>query len=402
MPSDTGQYFDQLRTQFQAGGGDTDVIGSDVIWPAQFAASGYILDLTDRFTDQDEFLSGPMQSNTFDGKAWGVPWYTDGGLLYYRQDLLEKAGYSEPPKTWEELKEQARKVQQDEGIRFGFVFQGGEYEGGVCNGCEYIWTHGGNVLDPEDPSKVIIESPESTAGLATWRSMIEDGITTRAVLQYEEETSQASFTDDDAVFLRNWPYVYAIVNDPEASKIEPEQVGVAPIPVGEGQSQSYSTLGGWNFSINAASDKQDEAWEFIQWMTAPEQLSASVNRRVSYVSRVDKKAFPSHPKQSGAKSCQPIDGASKDPRARCIKAAHPAQPLRRPGDPGQCAGRQAGQGSDHRQHQAAPGLPVYSDVSLELAKQFNAALGGEMAPDQAVGALQSRLEEIVEQGQQMS
>jgi multiple sugar transport system substrate-binding protein len=115
-----------------------------------------------------------MQSNTFDGKAWGVPWYTDGGLLYYRQDKLEKAGYNDPPKTWEELIEQAQKVQQDEGIKFGFVFQGAEYEGGVCNGCEYIWTHGGNVLDPEDPSKVIIDSPEA-AGLATWRSTIEDG-----------------------------------------------------------------------------------------------------------------------------------------------------------------------------------------------------------------------------------
>ena len=102
--------------------------------------------------------------------------------------------------------------------------------------------------------------------------MIEDGLVTRGVLQYTEDQSQASFTDGDAVFLRNWPYVYAIVNDPESSKVKPEQVGVAPIPVGEGQPQSYSTLGGWNFSINAASDKQDEAWEFIQWMTAPEQL----------------------------------------------------------------------------------------------------------------------------------
>ena len=89
MPSNTGQYFDQLRTEFQAGGGDIDVIGGDVIWPAQFAANGYILDLSDRFTDADAFLPAPIESNTYDGKLWGVPWYTDAGLLYYRQDLLE-------------------------------------------------------------------------------------------------------------------------------------------------------------------------------------------------------------------------------------------------------------------------------------------------------------------------
>ena len=64
MPTDTGAYFDKLRTQFQAGGGDIDVIGADVIWPVQFAASGWLLDVTDRFpkSEQSEFLPGPIQS----------------------------------------------------------------------------------------------------------------------------------------------------------------------------------------------------------------------------------------------------------------------------------------------------------------------------------------------------
>jgi multiple sugar transport system substrate-binding protein len=163
MPQDTGQYFDQIRTEFQAGGGDIDIIGGDVIWPAQFAANGWISDLSDRFTDTDAFLPGPMQANTYDGKVWGVPWYTDAGLLYYRQDLLEESGFSDGPKTWEELMEMALKTAQDTGTQNGFVFQGGDYEGGVCNGLEYIRTHGGDVLDPEDPSKVIIDSSDSEA-----------------------------------------------------------------------------------------------------------------------------------------------------------------------------------------------------------------------------------------------
>ncbi|MGH3145686.1 MAG: extracellular solute-binding protein, partial [Rubrobacter sp.] len=147
MPADTGQYFDKLRTQFQAGGGDIDIIVGDVIWPAQFAANGWVADLTDRFTDADEFLPGPMQAATYEGKVYAVPWYTDAGLLYYRQDLLEKSGYSEPPATWTELQEMAAKVMKDQNIGNGFVFQGDEYEGGVCNGCEYIWSAGGNILD---------------------------------------------------------------------------------------------------------------------------------------------------------------------------------------------------------------------------------------------------------------
>src|ERR687894_3182356 len=64
MPSDTGQYFDQLRTEFQAGGGEIDVIGGDVIWPAQFAAQGWITDFSDRMpeSEQSKYLSGPIES----------------------------------------------------------------------------------------------------------------------------------------------------------------------------------------------------------------------------------------------------------------------------------------------------------------------------------------------------
>ncbi len=360
MPSDTGQYFDQMRTEFQAGGGDIDVIGGDVIWPAQFAANGWIVDLSDRFTDTDAFLPGPMQANTYDDKVWGVPWYTDAGLLYYRQDLLEKSGFSEGPKTWEELKQMALKVKQDSGIKAGFVFQGAEYEGGVCNGCEYIWTHGGNVLDPEDPSKVVIDSPESAAGLQTYHSMIEEGAAPRAVLQYKEDESHAAFLRGDAIFMRNWPYVYALLSIPEESEIDPEQVGVAQIPVASGN-QSYSTLGGWNFFINAASDKQEEAWEFIKFMTDPEQLKTNA---------LEGSRLP--PRRSLYEDQEVLE---KVPVARLGKEAIIENSTPRPVS------------------------PYYSDMSLELAQQYNAALAGEVSPEQAVQTLQNDLQSIIEEGQ---
>src|SRR5215212_9769612 len=360
MPSDTGQYFDQLRTEFQAGGGDIDVIAGDVIWPAQFAANGWILDLSDRFTDTNAFLPGPMQANTYDGKVWGVPWYTDAGLLYYRKDLLEKSGFSGPPKTWDELKQQALKTKQDAGTQMGFAFQGAEYEGGVCDGLEYIWTHGGNVLEPEDPSNVVIDSPESAAGLETWHSMIADGVSTRAVLEYQEDPSYGAFIRGDAVFLRNWPYVYAVLSDPKQSDIKPEQVGVAPIPV-SGDNRSYSTLGGWNFFINATSDKQDEAWEFIKWMTTPEQLK---------VNAIEGSRLPV--RQSLYEDQEIL---KKVPVAALGKEAIIDNATPRPVS------------------------PYYSDMSLKLAEQFNAALGGNASPEQAVRTLQNELQEIVKQGQ---
>ena len=163
MPSDTGQYFDQILTEFQAGGGNVDVIIGDVIWPAQFAAIGYIEDISERVpeSEREAFLPSTIKSNTYKGKLYGVPWYTDAGLLYYRKDLLDESGFSEPPKTWDELKQMAKQVKEDSGTKFGFIFQGAEYEGGVVDGLEYIHSAGGRVLDPNDPSKVVIDSPET-------------------------------------------------------------------------------------------------------------------------------------------------------------------------------------------------------------------------------------------------
>ena len=89
------------------------------------------------------------------------------------------------------------------------------------------------------------------------------------MLQYKENEAHGAFLRGDAVFMRNWLYVYTLLGNPEESEIKPDQVGVAAIPVSEGTASS-STLGGWTYLINATSDKQDEAWEFIKWMTAPE------------------------------------------------------------------------------------------------------------------------------------
>ena len=99
--ADTGQRFDKLRTQMQAGGEDLDVILGDVIWTAQLAESGWISDLSDRFTESQrkEFLPGSVEAITYEGKAFGMPWFTDTGLLYYRKDLLQESGFDGPPKT---------------------------------------------------------------------------------------------------------------------------------------------------------------------------------------------------------------------------------------------------------------------------------------------------------------
>jgi multiple sugar transport system substrate-binding protein len=362
MPSATDQYFDRLKTEFQAGGGDIDVIGGDVIWPIQYAAQGWLMDLSDSFSEseQQKYLPAPLQANTYEGKVYGIPWFIDAGMFYYRKDLLEQAGFSAPPKTWDELKEMALKTKQDTGTPNGFVFQGANYEGGVCDACEFIWTHGGDVLSNVTSGEIVIDSPEAVAGLETYRSMIADGVAPQAVTTWTETESGQNFRNGDAVFLREWPGQLGLIADPEQSKIKPEQVGVAAIPTAPGK-HSYSALGGWQMLINAQTDMQEEALKFAEFMTAPEQekdLALSGARQPTLKPLYDDPEL---------QEANPIIKLAKEVLIENAKSR--------------------------------PVTPYYGDMSLEMAEQFNNVLKGEASPQQGAETLQKSLSSIMEQAE---
>ena len=83
---------------FNGTGRRIDVIGGDVIWPAEFATKGWIVDLSSRFfqSERQQFLPGTVQANTFQGNVYGVPWFTAVGVLFYRKDLLDRSGLPAP------------------------------------------------------------------------------------------------------------------------------------------------------------------------------------------------------------------------------------------------------------------------------------------------------------------
>jgi multiple sugar transport system substrate-binding protein len=364
MPADSGQYFDKLRTEFQSGGGTIDVIGGDVIWPPQFAANGWIADLSDLFTEElrSEYLDAPIQANSYKDGIYGVPWFTDAGMLYYRKDLLSKAGVNEPPRSWREVVDIAGRIVDAGDAQYGMVFQGAEYEGGVCNGCEYIWTSGGNILDEDSVSKVVIGSPEAARGLAIERTLVAEGIAPEAVAVYKEQESHTAFLGDGYVFIRNWPYMFGLVSDPAISSLKPDQIGIAPLPITADGNQSYSALGGWNFFVSNSSDKKDQAWEFIKFMSEPEQQSFfAINASFLPTKKSiyeDKRVTKSAPAVELAKE------VTQNARPRPIH-------------------------------------PFYSDMSLALSQAFNENVKGLTSPEQTVNDLQAELQDLADLGREV-
>ncbi|MFQ5700524.1 MAG: ABC transporter substrate-binding protein [Acidobacteriota bacterium] len=268
------QYYSELTTKLRNHDPALDVFFLDVVWPAEFAARGYLADLTGRLppAERELFLPGPMAACTVAGRVVAVPFDVDVGLLYYRRDLLEKYNLS-PPATWAELLEQIDAVlageKQAHPSMVGYAAQFRRYEGLVCNMLEMVAGRGGALVD--ETGKPVLDTP-AVIGAVRWvrdRLLLDPQHPRRAprtLLNATEQESRAIFARGDALFHRNWPETWNILNDPERSSVA-GRVGMAPLPAGPG-GRSAGTLGGWELAISSYSPRTEQAWRFVRYLTS--------------------------------------------------------------------------------------------------------------------------------------
>jgi len=269
-PHSSTEYHAIVTQRLRNRDTSVDIFLMDVIWPPEFAAAGWAMDLTSRFPvqEQKKFLDGPIRANTVQGRIYGVPCYIGAGLFYYRKDLLEKYGFK-PPQTWEEMITQGQRVLKGEGGPGIAVYSGQfkQYEGLVCDMMEFIWSNGGAAVDSRT-GQVSLDKPAAMQAVSFVRDRIIGKAAPLGVLNYEEPESLDLFIQGKAVFLRNWPYAWSLANDPETSRVA-GRIGVERLPCFPGH-DSASTLGGWQFGINRYSRHPEAAWQFIRFMTSAE------------------------------------------------------------------------------------------------------------------------------------
>ncbi|HEV8647442.1 MAG TPA: ABC transporter substrate-binding protein [Burkholderiales bacterium] len=227
---------------------DIDVLQIDVVWPGILAA--HFLDLNPYAAAQIEaHFPVVVENNTVNGRLVAMPWFIDAPMLYYRHDLLEKHREL-VPRTWRELTDVARRIQDAERASgnerlWGFVWQGRAYEGLTCDALEWIASSGGGQIVESDGG-ISVNNPRAARALqlaATWVGTI----TPKGVLNYAEEEARSVFQSGNAVFMRNWPYAWALANG-EQSPVR-GKVGVAPMPAGE-EGSSAATLGGAQLAVS--------------------------------------------------------------------------------------------------------------------------------------------------------
>jgi multiple sugar transport system substrate-binding protein len=248
---------EQRRLQVQrleAESAECDVLGMDVIWTAEYAGQGWLLDMTDAVERRkDELIPSTVDTARWEGKYWAMPFNTNAGFIYWRTD---EAG-DQPPESWQAMYEAAR---QDNGI----VYQGARYEGLTVNFLELLYSAGGEVVN-DDATEATADSPEVREVLTFMRKGIEDGAAPKAVTTYMEPESERAFTSGNATYLRNWPYVYALAKD---SKVA-DEFQVSTFPNYDGN-KGAGVIGGYNLAISAYSENPEGALAFINSATSPE------------------------------------------------------------------------------------------------------------------------------------
>lgn len=335
---------------------DPDIMVMDIAWIGQLAASDWLEPLETYDIDTSIFFHNIVAlADVHAGHIIGLPLYVDAGLLYYRKDLLEKYGYAQPPETWQQLKDMAVRIQKKERKSnpdfWGYVWQGAQYEGLVCNALEMFTSAGGGFFS--DTNKPVIDQDGNIHALQYMTDIInkERISPPNTYTDMKEEEVRLLFHNGNALFQRNWPYAGKL-HDEEGSAVR-GKYGTAMLPHFPA-GKSVATLGGWHIGISKYSDCKESAAAFLRFISSHEVQKGLAIELGHNPGRED--VYASDELQSG------YLGRLKE----VLLTAVPR-----------------------------PVVPYYSQVSLILQKYINTAITGAMKPDEALHKAQNEIEKIV-------
>lgn len=266
-PNATNLLEDLYTSAFLLGDSPYDLINMDVIWVPKFAAAGWLLDLTDRVTQEELAAFSPkdLEGGRYQGRLYRLPIRSDVGMLYYREDLLKAAGF-QPPETFSDLLKISRSLQQQNKTNWGYVWQGRQYEGLVAMFAEVLAGYGGFWVN-QDTLEVGLDRPETLQAIQFLRDTINEGVSPAGVTTYQEEETRRFFQSGQAAFLRSWPYVWPLANE-DTSPLK-GKIGIQPMVHAPGEAGG-ACLGGWGLGIAQSSKHPAEAWKAIQYFTSRE------------------------------------------------------------------------------------------------------------------------------------
>ena len=262
------QFVQNAQTKSEAYG----VLNLDVVWTGEFAANGWVEQLPEDEFPLDTFLPATVETGKYFKKLYAVPIFSDGGLLYYRKDLLDAAN-AKPPTTWAEMQTTCAAVLKLPAAKGTSCYAGqfDKYEGLTVNFSEAVNSAGGEVVN--DEGKPNVNTEEAKKGLNFLVDGFKNGMIPKKALTFKEEEGRRAFEAGELIFHRQWPYQWTLANTPGTSKVA-GKFNVAPLPGLDGP--GVSTLGGHNLAISSFTKNKKTALDFIKFMTSSERQLANL------------------------------------------------------------------------------------------------------------------------------
>lgn len=245
----------------------------DVIWPDEFIKAGYLLDVTSRVTPEMKSGIFPAAWNgiTRNGKIYGMPWLMDVKYFMYNKDILQQAGFSEPPKTWEELAQQAKAIKDKGLVEYPIVWSWNQKEGVTCDYAVLLFGNNGAFLD--DSGKPAFNQAPGVQALEWMKKTIDDGLSNPNSVSADEMAVEADFLAGKAAFAVNWLFQYADSLDASKSQVV-GKIAFAPMPVFEAGAaagvKGSSVDGSSSFAIMATTPYPDQTWKFLTYLASNE------------------------------------------------------------------------------------------------------------------------------------
>jgi multiple sugar transport system substrate-binding protein len=264
---------DKITTGMAAKPPAYDAAMIDVIWPDEFIKAGYLLDVTDRVTPDMKSGMFPAAWNgvTRNGKIYGMPWLMDVKYFMYNKDMLQKAGITAPPATWEELVDQAKIIKQKGISEFPIIWSWNQKEGVVCDFTVLLFGNGGAFLDSS--GKPVFNNDKGVQTLTWMKKTLDDGLSNPNSVSSDENAVEADFMAGKSAFAVNWLFQYTDSNDATKSQIV-GQAAFAPMPVfkagADAGVKGASVDGSSSFAIMATTPYADQTWKFLTYLASNE------------------------------------------------------------------------------------------------------------------------------------
>ncbi|GAB3199857.1 extracellular solute-binding protein [Nocardioides hungaricus] len=244
---------------------DVSLVGTT--WMGEFAEAGGLMPTPEGLVDEGDFFPGAWASTEVGGTSYGVPWYVETRVLYYRTDLAQKAGWDQAPTSWDELTRFANDLKDKAGVKYPFYVQPGQ-TGSWQTALPFAWSNGASLTN-EDGTEYTIDSPETAEAIDYYASFVQDGLSIdRAVDPGELESG---FADGTFGSFISGPWHTGLVEDAGVKK---SQYAVAPLPSPEGDGIGTSFVGGGDLAVFNDAQNPDGAWKLVRWLSEPETQQA--------------------------------------------------------------------------------------------------------------------------------